>query len=153
MPSTLPACSSLVWGHASSKLHAGMPSNWHFLKMWCPQQQQTHFTKRAPTDQKMQTGGWKQQAGPLKSHGQGRKVMVGGKNSEPIFPTFQKPLLPKKLAVAKVWPPHMSFFFRANDTGPLSPIAHAHGHTKGFGAIWAVWGTIILSTGRQMGPL
>ena len=84
MPSTLPVCSSLVWGHASSKLHAGMPSNWHFLKMWCPQQQKTHFTKRASTGQKMQTGGWNaQQTGPLKSDEQGD----GGKK-KPCTPFF-----------------------------------------------------------------
>ena len=32
MPNTLPACSSLVWGHASRKLHAGMPHHLYFFK-------------------------------------------------------------------------------------------------------------------------
>ena len=52
MPSTLLVCSSLVWGHAICKLHAGMPHHLHFFKMWCPQQQKTCFTKRAATTQK-----------------------------------------------------------------------------------------------------
>ena len=79
--------------------------------------------------------GWGQQIGPLQSDGQG-----GGGKKKPCTPFFG-----------------FSIFFAAEKTGgyksvtatypiffsckchPPTPIAHAHGHAKGFGAIWAVW--------------
>ena len=106
-----PPCSSLVWGHPSCKVHAGMPHHLDFFKMWCPQQQKTCFTKRAATVQTFKTGHWGQQTGPLKSDEQ---VRGGKKNHLTPVCNFSKIPAAKKMAITKVWPPHNCFFLGAN---------------------------------------
>ena len=52
MPNMLPACSSLVWGHASRKLHAGMPHHLYFFKRWCSSSRECTPQNRPPQPKK-----------------------------------------------------------------------------------------------------
>ena len=56
MPNTLPACPSLVWGHASRKLHAGMPHHLCFFKRWCPSSRECTPQNRPPQPKKCKQG-------------------------------------------------------------------------------------------------
>ena len=56
MPNMLPACSSLVWGHASRKLHAGMPHHLYFFKRWCPSSRECTPQNRPPQPKKCKQG-------------------------------------------------------------------------------------------------
>ena len=117
MPNTLLACSSLVWGHASSQMHAGMPAHWHFLKMWGYNSRECISQNGPPGLKKIKQGAGSSKLVHLKVMGM---VVVAKSKLEIHDFEFLKILVAKRnVGYKSVTAAHMHFF--PTKTPPLAP--------------------------------